>query len=231
MRRGMMRPSLMVVSIALLLLLHQSGTARAFVRDQVPQIPRLHHASIRVSSTSSTSRRLSSTGTALKKSMWSEDSDLEGSDKLKACVPYFLPLLDGDHFGKFLFDRIPPVGLLHDIFLGGLVNLWDIFPFTGLVFFIALTLGTRQNTDMARNVRFSAQQAALINVSLIAPELIAGSFEGEDIPRALAEPCSNFTYYYILSLVGYCVFCNLKGKKPDQIPFISEWSELLVGPF
>jgi Chloroplast import apparatus Tic20-like len=169
--------------------------------------------------------------TKLFKSRWSQDSDLEGGDKLKACVPYFLPLLDGDHFGRYLFERVPPIGLVHDVLLGGLVQFWEIFPFTGLVFFLALTLGTRGNTEMNRNVRFSAQQAALIDVSLVVPEIIASSFEGEDVPRALLEPCSNFTYYYILSMVAYCVFRNLRGKKPDQIPYISGWSDIMVGPF
>ena len=163
--------------------------------------------------------------------MWDQDGDLEGPDKLKACVPYILPILDGDHFGQFIYDRIPPLSFVHDILLGGLLHLWDIFPFSGLVLFIALTLGTRGNTEMDRNVRFSAQQAGLIDVSLVVPELIAGSFEGADVPRALLEPCSNFTYYYIVFVVAYCVANNLRGKKPDQIPYISGWSDMMVGPF
>lgn len=164
--------------------------------------------------------------------MWSQDSDLEGSDKVKACVPYILPILDGDHFGKYIYDRIPPLELVHDTLLGGLLHVFDIFPFSGLVLFCALTLGTRGNTEMDRNVRFSAQQAGLIDVSLIVPELISGAFEGEDnIPRTLLEPCSNLTFYYLVAVIGYCIAANLRGKKPDQIPYISDWSETMVGPF
>ena len=172
-----------------------------------------------------------STSSTARYGMWDQDGDLEGPDKLKACVPYILPILDGDHFGKFIYERIPPLSFVHDILLGGLLHLWDIFPFSGLVLFVALTLGTRGNTEMDRNVRFSAQQAGLIDVSLVVPELIAGSFEGEDVPRALLEPCSNFTYYYIVFVVAYCIANNLRGKKPDQIPFISGWSDMMVGPF
>lgn len=163
--------------------------------------------------------------------MWSQDSDLEGADKLKACVPYILPILDGDHFGHYIFERIPPLGLVHDVLFGGMLEFWEAFPFAGLVLFIALTLGTRGNTEMNRNVRFSAQQAALIDVSLVAPELVAAAFEGEDMPRQLMEPCSNFTYYYILAAVAYCITQNLRGKKPDQIPYISDFSDVMVGPF
>lgn len=163
--------------------------------------------------------------------MWSENSDLEGADKIKACVPYLLPILDGDHFGHYLYERLPPLGGVHDVLLGGMLEFWEVFPFAGLCLFIALTLGTRGNTEMNRNVRFSAQQAALIDVSLILPELISSAFEGEDMPRQLMEPCSNLTYYYIIAVVTYCIALNLKGKKPDQIPYISGYSDMMVGPF
>lgn len=169
--------------------------------------------------------------TARRNGMWSQDSDLEGSDRIKACIPYILPILDGDHFGKYIYERIPPLDVVHDVLLGGLLHVYEIFPFSGLLLFIALTLGTRGNTEMSRNVRFSAQQAALIDVSLILPELISSSFEGEDLPRALLEPCSNFVWYGMSTMVIYCVVCNLRGKKPDQLPYISGWSEFMVGPF
>ena len=202
----------------------QVPNARGFVvgRERLGQ---LRHTLVRGSG------RCSTPTFQLFQNRWNQGSDLEGSDRLKACIPYLLPLLDGDHFGQYLLERIPPLEVVHDILLGGLVNLWQIFPFAGLVFFIALTLGTRGNLDMNRNVRFSAQQAALIDVSLFVPELIASSFEGEDLPRQLLEPCSNLIYYYIVFTVAYCVYQNLQGKKPDQIPFISNWSEVMVGPF
>ena len=180
--------------------------------------------------TTSPTTKSSSSSTA-RYGRWDRDGDLQGTDKVKACVPYILPILDGDHFGHYIYERIPPLSLVHDILLGGLLQLWDAFPFSGLILFIALTIGTRGNTEMDRNVRFSAQQAGLIDVSLVVPELIAGSFQDEDMPRALLEPCSNFTYYYIVFVVLYCIAANLQGKKPDQIPYISGWSELMVGPF
>jgi hypothetical protein len=84
---------------------------------------------------------------------------------------------------------------------------------------------------MSRAVRFSAQQAALIDVMLIFPELIGSAFEGEDIPRYLVEPCMNFVWYTYMAMVVYCIYQNLRGKKPDDIPWISGYAELMVGPF
>lgn len=163
--------------------------------------------------------------------MWSGEDGLEGTDRIKACVPYLLPLIDGDPFGMYIYQRIPPLGALNDFFLGPLVNIFHSVPFLGITFFIALTLGTRGNTEMSRGVRFNAQQAALIDVALVFPELIASSFEEEPLPRSIAEPCSNFVYYSYMSAVLYSILNNLRGKKPNQIPYISDWAELAVGPF
>jgi hypothetical protein len=162
--------------------------------------------------------------------MWSQDDELRGSDKLKACVPYFLPLIDGDQFAHYIYDRVPALGALNDFFLGPILAISHNVPFFGTALFVALTIGTRFNTDMNRNVRFSAQQAALIDVTLILPELIGSGDSGEPLPRALLEPCNNFVFYVYMSAVIYSVVSNLNGKKPDQIPFLSAYSELMVGP-
>jgi len=163
--------------------------------------------------------------------MWSSDDEIEGIDKYKSCIPYMLPLLDGEMFGKYIYQRVPPLNFLDSLFIGPLSESYSHVPFFGLLIFIGLTLGTRGNTDMSRNLRFNAQQAALIDVALIVPELIAEAFEGEDIPRYLQEPCMNFVWYIYMSMVLYSVFSNLRGKKPSQIPWISGYAEMMVGPF
>jgi hypothetical protein len=171
-----------------------------------------------------------STSTSLRNGMWSQDDELRGSDRLKACVPYLLPLIDGDPFAHYIYLRVPALGALNDFFLGPLLTVSHNVPFFGVGLFVALTLGTISNTDMNRNVRFSAQQAALIHVALILPELIGSSTGNEPLPRYILEPCNNFIWYAYASAVVYCVYSNLRGKKPDQIPFLSAYSELMVGP-
>jgi len=37
-------------------------------------------------------------------------------------------------------------------------------------------------------------------------------------------------YAYMTTII-YCVYSNLRGKRPDQIPFISPSADLMVGPF
>ena len=152
--------------------------------------------------------------------MWSkDDEDITGLDKYKSCVPYILPLLDGEQFGKYIYERVPPLGFLDSLFIGPLYDFYAQVPLLGLVVFLALTLGTRGNTEMDRAVRFNAQQAALIDVCLVFPELIGSAFEGEDMPRYLVEPCMNFIWYTYMAMVLYSIYSNLRGKKPDQVPY------------
>jgi hypothetical protein len=163
--------------------------------------------------------------------MWSGDDELVGSDRLKACFPYILPMLDLDQFGVYIYDRIPPLGAIDDFVLGPLVNIYHAVPFLGITFFLALTLGTRGATDMSRGVRFNAQQAAMIDVALVFPELIASGFQEDPLPRYLAEPCANFVYYAFMTAIIYSIYSNLQGKKPNQIPYISDFADMAVGPF
>lgn len=162
--------------------------------------------------------------------MWSDD-EIEGPDRFKACVPYILPLMDGDRYGKYIYERIPALGALDSVTLGPLSDLGHAIPFLTLILFMALTLGTRFNMEMNRNLRFSAQQAAMIDLGLLVPELIASCFEQDPLPRSIAEPSCTFVWYTYMSAVIYCVYTNLSGRKPDQIPYLSGIAEIMVGPF
>ena len=168
--------------------------------------------------------------------MWSDDDDDENEiddigNRIRCCFPYLLPILDGDHFGQYIYERIPPLGLVNDIFLGPLVYWTRTIPFLSLLFFLVLTLGTRFNMNMNRTIRYNAQQAALIDVVLLFPELIASGFQEGDVPRSIAEPCTNFVWYVYTISVLYCIISNLRGKKPNGIPYLSESAEWMVGPF
>lgn len=187
------------------------------------------HGSTVVPPSMTTARHVDSTS-ALSVGRWTDD-ELQGSDRFKACVPYILPLIDGDPFGVYIYDRIPPLNLLHEIFLEPLVYINHKVPFFTLGLFLAFTLGTRFNTSIDRNVRFSAQQAALIDIALLFPELIASGFQEDPVPRYIAEPCANLVFYSYMSAVLYSIYSNIRGKRPDEIPFISSGANLMVGPF
>lgn len=126
--------------------------------------------------------------------------------------------------------RFPPLGIVDQIVLGPLLNIYHSVPFLGLILFVVLSFGSR-NTDMARGVRFNAQQAILIDIALIFPEILGSAMASQPIPRYLVEPATNFVYYTYMAMIIYSVASNLSGKKPNQIPVISEAAEMAVGPF
>jgi len=157
------------------------------------------------------------------------DGEINGSDRIKSCIPYFLPILDGDQFGRFIYQRIPPLGLADQIFVQPIASLYHSIPFLSLGLFILLSLGTR-NPEISRSLRFNAQQALLIDIALIFPELL-GSVTPNNLPLMVVEPSTNFVYYAYISAVLYSIFSNLTGKKPNQIPVISDAAEMALGPF
>lgn len=155
-------------------------------------------------------------------------SEIEGTDRIVSCLPYLLPVLDGDKFGRYIYARVPPLGFADAILLGPLKIAYNSIPFLGFGIFIALSVLSR-NPNLSRGVRFNMQQAILLDIVLIFPSLF-GSL-GMNFPRILAEPASNFVYYGLVASVGYAVISNLQGKTPNEIPIVSEAAEAQTGPF
>lgn len=162
---------------------------------------------------------------------WSSDDELQGSDRIKACIPYVLPLLDGDFFGKYIYQRIPPLGTLDQILVAPLVSILQSFPFLSLVLFGLLSIGTRNAEGMSRNVRFNAQQAVLIDLVLIFPTIVHEGLSDVYVPRVWAEFGCNFVWYFYTSAIAYSVVMNLRGKKPNGLPILSDAAEFMTGPF
>ncbi|KAL9191074.1 hypothetical protein ACHAXT_000780 [Thalassiosira profunda] len=161
-----------------------------------------------------------------------DEGDIRGPDRIKSCIPYILPLIDGDNFGKYIYERIPPLGTLDYVLLRPLVDLFLAVPFLSIICFMIFALGP-QLSGQSREVRFNAQQAVLIDVALILPQLIGEAVAEADakLPRSIMEPSSNFVWYAYVSLVVYCVASNLRGKIPNEIPFISSAANYAIGPF
>jgi hypothetical protein len=171
-------------------------------------------------------------GGGKRKKNFDDEGDIRGPDRIKSCIPYLLPLIDGDSFGKYMYERVPPLGNLDYVLIRPLVECVQAVPFLGILLFIAFSLGPRL-TGQSREVRFNAQQAVLIDVALIFPTLIGEAVGSADanLPRSIMEPSSNFVWIAYVSMCIYCVASNLRGKKPDQIPFISNYAEIAIGPF
>ncbi len=164
----------------------------------------------------------------------SDDVEIYGSDRIKSCIPYILPLIDGDTFGKYIYERIPPLGDLDYLLLRPLVESVQATPILGIVLFTTFALGPRF-VNLSRNVRFNAQQAVLLDLCLILPTLLGDTIAEADgalhLSRSILEPSSNFVWYANVSMVTYCITWILRGKQPYDIPFISAAADYAIGPF
>ena len=162
------------------------------------------------------------------------NSPVVGKDRILSCLPYLLPILDGDSYGRYIFRAFPPLGLADAILLGPFHLIYDSIPFFGLIAFFGLTFASR-NPDIPRSIRFNMQQAVLMDIILIFPSLFGrfGSIGGigGGMPRILVESGNNFVFYVLVAAVGYALFSNVTGKVPNQIPWVSEAAEQQIGPF
>ena len=184
----------------------------------------VQHAPIRPESRTATAK-----ATSLQ--MWGgNDDEIEGQDRIKSCIPYLLPLIDGDHFARYINMRFPPLAAIDSITIAPLAHIVESVPFLSLILFLVLSLGTR-GANLSRPIRFNAQQAVLIDVALVFPELIGSAFEGQRQFQPLMEPSSNFIFYCYMGACLYSISSNLRGKTPDGIPFISNAAQQATGPF
>ena len=159
-----------------------------------------------------------------------DEGEIRGPDRIKSCLPYMLVMIDGDIFGKYIYERVPPLGMLDYVLLRPIVEGVQAVPFLGIILFSIFALGPRL-TNQSREVRFNAQQAIFLDIAILFPTLIGESLADANLPRAALEPAANFVWYAYISAVVYCVSSNLRGKIPNQIPWFSNAADTYTGPF
>lgn len=162
--------------------------------------------------------------------MVGDNSELQGTDRVLSCLPYLIPLLDGERYGRFLFYLIPALGYADIFLLGPFKLIYGAIPFSQFIAFIGLSTLSR-NPELPRAVRFNMQQALLLDIALIFPSLL-GQLAGQiRLPDILATSGSNAVYLAMILSVGYSIASNATGKVPDKIPVISEAAGASVGPY
>jgi len=108
-----------------------------------------------------------------------EEEEYDFSERAIAALVYMLPLLDGLKYSKFLFMQAPALSLAL-LPIAPFIQLWGSLGFLQVIVFFGTYLGVVQNQNMKRFVRFNAQQAVLLDVLLIVPDLLTRTFQGID---------------------------------------------------
>ncbi len=140
-------------------------------------------------------------------------------DRIFACLPYLLPLLDGLVYGRYLFQQFPPLQLIL-IPLAPLLQIYRGIPFLGLIVFFALFLLVVRNNNISHFIRFNTMQAILLDIVLILCGLIL-SILGQTLGGFILETLSNMIFLGILASFIYGVVQSAMGRYAE-IPTISD---------
>ena len=137
-------------------------------------------------------------------------------ERIFACLPYLLPLIEGLAFGSYLFQQVPALGLAFAP-LFPLIQIYASVPFAGLVVFFALFFLVVRNESIAHFIRFNTMQAILMDIVLVLCSLglplFGASFAGEIL--------SNTVFIGLVAAVGYSVIQSALGRYAE-VPVISE---------
>ena len=145
-------------------------------------------------------------------SSFDEGDDVNAAGRGLAAISYLLPLLDGLKYSKFLLMQFPLFGLAL-LPLKPAIDLWYGLGFLQIVVFFGLYLGVVNNQGMNRYVRFNAQQAILLDILLIVPDVLVRLISGVGGDDAMLTGGPGleaqvllyntvFLYVYFTSVVG-----------------------------
>lgn len=141
-------------------------------------------------------------------------------DRIFACLPYLLPLVESLKFAGFLFRQFPVLQLLL-IPLNPIVAIYRSIPFASLIIFLALFALVIRNEKINHFIRFNAMQAILLSIVLFLCSIllqVVGSVPGAGFAT---QTVANTIFIGILAAFVYSVAQSLLGRYAE-IPAISD---------
>ncbi|CEJ46658.1 Tic20 family protein [Umezakia ovalisporum] len=142
------------------------------------------------------------------------------SDRIFACLPYLLPLIEALTFSRYLFADFPALKLLL-IPLGPVLVIYQVVPFANLIIFFALFFLVVRNEKISHFIRFNTMQAILLDIVIFLCTLLLEILT--PIPGAglAVQTLSNTIFLGIVAAVVYSVAQSLFGRYAE-IPAISD---------
>ncbi|XP_021772316.1 protein TIC 20-II, chloroplastic-like [Chenopodium quinoa] len=148
-------------------------------------------------------------------------STTPATDRLISSISYFLPFINGLHYGRFLFAQYPPLSHLFQPLLP-FFSLYKSIPYASFVSFFALYLGVVRNPSFSSYVRFNAMQALVLDVLLVLPLLLQRIFTpGKGLGFKIMVMGHNFLFVFIVSCFVYGVVSSILGRTP-YLPIVAD---------
>jgi len=146
------------------------------------------------------------------------------SDRILACLPYLLPLIESLIFGYFFISQFPIIGLL----IAPLFPIASVYtsitggiPFGGLIIFFMLYFVVVRNFRVPHFIRFNTMQALLVGIAVSLCGVVLQLFNPVLGRGILIQTAYNVIFLGVLAIFVYSVFQSLMGRYAE-IPTISD---------
>lgn len=143
-------------------------------------------------------------------------------DRIFACLPYLLPLIEGLlQFGQLL-QQFPPLQFLFLPLLPVIALYQSLGRWGSLIIFFVLFLAVVRNERISHFIRFNAMQALLLDILLIIIGLILGFLQPVlGTSSLIVSTLINLVFLAIVAACGYSMVRSLLGHYAE-IPTLSE---------
>jgi uncharacterized membrane protein len=141
-------------------------------------------------------------------------------DRIFACLPYLLPIIEVFGFGTFLMSQFPPLRLVF-LPLMPLLRIYYGVRYAGLLIFFALFLFVVRNEKISHFVRFNTMQAILLDIVIFLFSILTDVIGLVPAGNFAIETLSTTIFLGIVGTVVYSVAQSLMGRYAE-IPAISE---------
>lgn len=141
-------------------------------------------------------------------------------DRIFACLPYLLPLIEVFAFGQFFLNDFP---LLKLIFLPllPLLTIYSGIPYAGMIIFFALWLLVVRNEKISHFIRFNTMQAIILDIVIFLCSILTDIVKFVPGSGFAMQTLYTTIFMGIVAAVVYCVAQSLVGKYAE-IPAISD---------
>eukprot|EP00242_Pyramimonas_sp_CCMP2087_P003439 CAMPEP_0198229388 /NCGR_PEP_ID=MMETSP1445-20131203/114097_1 /TAXON_ID=36898 /ORGANISM="Pyramimonas sp., Strain CCMP2087" /LENGTH=284 /DNA_ID=CAMNT_0043909845 /DNA_START=106 /DNA_END=960 /DNA_ORIENTATION=+ len=162
-----------------------------------------------------------------------DEPPIDFSEKIIASLCYFLPLMDGLKYSKFLLIQYPQFGLLL-LPIAPVAQFYYSLGFLNIAVFFGLYFGVGQNKQLSKFLRYNAMQAIVLDVLLILPDVVGTLFNGINGPPTggpgleLKILFENTVFIFVYLCVAYGSFSALGGKSA-KLPLVGEAAEMQSG--
>ncbi|MEH2144487.1 Tic20 family protein [Nostoc sp.] len=142
------------------------------------------------------------------------------SDRIFACLPYLLPMVEVVTFGFFLLGQFPPLTVVFAPILI-LSSFYRSVGYAGLIIFFALLLLVVRNEKISHFIRFNTMQALLLDIIIFLFSILMDVVGLVPAGGFAIQTLSTTIFLGIVAAVGYSVIQSLSGRYAE-IPAISD---------